>query len=179
MDSKVNMQYLSDEYFADHNREKREWYTKFVNNYYTELEHQVAWRKYVYANNIYMTFFEWYEILICKPQGIDNPFLKVYQTPKVTQSYKDVKTNKYIISIHPPKSPIFIQDNYLAIPLVTGQDIVKDDSSPKELVKDIIYQNNYSNEILNTMSQQLNRIEGNQNKEIKIEQGNSLTSSKP
>ena len=42
MDSKVNMQYLSDEYFADHNKEKREWYTKFVNNYYTELEHQVA-----------------------------------------------------------------------------------------------------------------------------------------
>jgi len=60
MDSKVNMQYLSDEYFADQNREQREWYTKFVNNYYTELEHQVAWRKYVYTNNIYMTFISIY-----------------------------------------------------------------------------------------------------------------------
>ena len=41
MESKVNMIYLSDEYFADRNKEKRDWYTKFVNSYITELEHQV------------------------------------------------------------------------------------------------------------------------------------------
>ena len=41
MESKVNMIYLSDEYFADHNKEKRDWYTKFVNSYIKELEHQV------------------------------------------------------------------------------------------------------------------------------------------
>jgi len=51
-----------------------------------------------------------------------------------------------------------MQDTYLATPLATGNDIIKDGSS-KELIRDVIYQNNYSNKILNTMSQQLNRIE--------------------
>ena len=49
MESNVNMLHLSDEYFADHNKEKRDWYTKFVNNYSKEFEHQVEWRKYVYS----------------------------------------------------------------------------------------------------------------------------------
>ena len=57
MESKVNMQYLSDEYFADHNNEKREWYTKFVNNYYMELEHQSSleeMRKHKqYSHNVF------------------------------------------------------------------------------------------------------------------------------
>ena len=75
---------------------------------------------------------------------------------------------KYITTIHPPKTSLIIQDNYLAVPLATGKQIDKEDS--KELIKDVIYQNNCSNEILNTMSQQLNRIENNQNKEIQIEQ---------
>ena len=56
-----------------------------------------------------------------------------------------------------------MQDTYLATPLATGNDIIKDGSS-KELIRDVIYQNNYSNEILNTMSQQLNKIKNNQNK---------------
>ena len=154
MESKVNMIHLSDEYFADHNTEQRNLYTKFVNSYIKEFEHQVEWRKYVYAKNIYITFFEWYELMVCRPQGIKYPFSKLNQTPEVTQKYKEVKTNKIIVSTHPPKKAIFVQDNYLAIPLITGQTIVEDDSNPKELVKDIIYQNNYSNEILNTMSQQ-------------------------
>ena len=54
MESKVNMQYLSDEYFADHNKEKRDWYTKFLNSRYTELEHQVAWRRYIYIQTIFI-----------------------------------------------------------------------------------------------------------------------------
>ena len=86
------------------------------------------------------------------------------ESPKITQEYKDVKTNKNITAIHPPTTSITIQDKYLTIPLAapnTG-------SLKEELTKDIIYQNNYSNEILSTISQQLNRIESNQNKEIII-----------
>ena len=89
--------------------------------------------------------------MICRPQGIDNPFLNIYQTPKITQEYKEVSSNKYITTIHPPKTSLIIQDNYLAVPLATGKQIDKEDS--KELIKDVIYQNNYWNEILNTMSQ--------------------------
>ena len=69
-------------------KKKRDWYTKFVNSYIKELEHQVEWRKYVYAKNIYITFFEWYEIMICRPQGINYLFSKINQTPEVTQTYK-------------------------------------------------------------------------------------------
>ena len=111
MESKINMKHLSNEYFAKHNKEKREWYTNFVNNYQTELTHQIDWRNFICKNNFHITFFEWYE-LGCRQQGINNPFLNVYQTPKNTQEYKDISTNKKITSIHPPKASIMIQDKY-------------------------------------------------------------------
>lgn len=90
--------------------------------------------------------------MLCNEQGIKYPWQHIYTSPKITQTYKDIATNKEITSIHPPKTNINIQGTYLAIPLVkinTGQDITKD----------IIYQNNYSNEILNTIGQQLTRID--------------------
>ena len=105
--------------------------------------------------------------MICRPQNIKFPFSKLNHTPEITQTYREVKTNNNIVSTHPPKTAIFIQDNYLAIPLITSHNIVSEDSNPTELIKDIIYQNNYSNEILTTMSQQLNRIEGTQNTQHK------------
>ena len=57
MESKVNMKYLSDEFFADHNKEKREWYTKFVNNHYTELKHQIDWRNFISQHNLHIHFW--------------------------------------------------------------------------------------------------------------------------
>ena len=73
------------------------------------------------------------------------------RTPKITQEYKEVNSNKYVTTVHPPKTSLITQDNYLAVRLATGKQIDKEDS--KELTKDVIYQNNYWNEILNTMSQ--------------------------
>ena len=161
MESKIDMDYLREEYFTDYNKDKTDWYTMFVNNYRTELKHQMDWREFIYKHHIHITFFEWYE-MSCRQQGIDNPFLNIYESPKITQEYKDVKTNDKITAIHPPKTSITIQDKYLAIPLATI-------NQREDLTKGIIYQNNYSSEILSTMSQQLNRIESNQNKEVIIE----------
>ena len=156
--AKVNLNYLSDEFFAEHNKEKRDWYTKFTNKYSTELEHWLEWRSYARENNIYITFFDWY-LLHCQKTGInigeDSP-LQINQTPKITQEYKDLLTNEKTISIHPPKTVIKIQDKYIARPLT----VIENKDKIEDICKDIVYQNNYSNEILCTISQQLNRIEG-------------------
>ena len=61
----------------------------------------------------------------CRQQRIDNPFLKVYQTPQITQEYKEARTNKIITTIHHPKTAITIQDKYLAIPLPKVMKIYK------------------------------------------------------
>ena len=56
------MKYLIKEYFAEHNIEKRDWYTKFVNNYRTKLKLQMDWREFIHKHEIHITFFEWYEM---------------------------------------------------------------------------------------------------------------------
>ena len=150
--TKVNMDFLSDEFFADHNKEKRDIYTKFVNDYTTELRHQIEWREFIDKEEVYITFFQWYE-LYCSGDKVSLP--DIYESPKITQEYKDIKSDQYVTTIHPPKTLISIEDKYIAKPLM-----MIDSTLPKEeLTKDIIYQNNYSNEILNTIGQQLTIID--------------------
>ena len=88
----------------------------------------------------------------------------IFVTTNATKNWQ-TSTNKTITSVHPPSEEIKIEHQQAEIIVSPFKKIngIDDDKKPPTLrdIKNIQRQNNYSNQILHTMSQQMNRIEDN------------------
>ena len=155
---KMEIKFLKEEMFNNYNNEKLIWYyLKFDEK--DRMLHNIDWQLYIVNNEVNIPFFTWFHLYSIE-QKINFPFIEKIEvtTDDINKVYYDPKSKNPIISSHPPCQDIIIKkDNEEYI----GQPLSKHDNNDKKSLSTIIYQNNYTNEILNTIGQQLDRIENN------------------
>ena len=118
------------------------------------------WYKHMESNRIDVPMFTYFGINASNNK-IDYPFLEVYMFQK-GQTWKTT-TNKTIISNHPPLEEIIIkaQNTKMNVsPFKTiGSKDIKSRMVTLKRYKSLQQQNNFTNQILGTLSSQLDRIE--------------------
>lgn len=155
LEYQVDFDYLKDiEYYKDYNHKKRVWHEENF-SYYLRFLHLGLWEDYVLSNKIHSPFFQWFELIYAPKHKINYPFKNDSITPIFEKKYKDIISNKEIIANFPPKGEIIINDMFIATPLVQAPNQL---TTEKGLQK-IIYQNNYANETLSSITEHLVKIE--------------------
>jgi len=157
--SSINFDYLQKiEIYKEYNNEKRAWHEKNF-SYYLRYLHYGLWEDYVFSKQIHSPFFQWFELVYAPTHDIEFPFKTISSSPIFpifAKTYNDVTSNHKIISNYPPKKAVIIEENYIGTPLIHAP---KENTTHERNFQNIIYQNNYTNEILFTIGEQLDRIE--------------------
>ncbi|KAK2414332.1 hypothetical protein QL285_036935 [Trifolium repens] len=152
--------WIREEFLSDYNKDKRKWYfdtfskderDSYLKLFYKFLEHHEI--------NIY--FFTWFE-LYCLENNILNPYAKkLFLNTKTRMSIKWKTSKKEIVeSIHPPLEALKITPPKENIEIEASPfKAIINPTEQKKDVNNIHSQLNYANQILHTMSQQLDRVE--------------------
>ncbi|KAI5400912.1 hypothetical protein KIW84_065669 [Lathyrus oleraceus] len=166
----IDKAWIRADFEAIYNLEKRNWYFSNFSKDQTQMYLQKFYR-FLKTHEINIYFFTWFELL-CLEEEIENPFaVKMYLDANVRISTKWKTSRKEIIeSVHPPLEAIRITPSKENIEIEASP--FKSIANPVDQKKDINNlhsQINYSNQILHTMSQQLDRIENSipQPKDVK------------
>ncbi|KAI5443484.1 hypothetical protein KIW84_012210 [Lathyrus oleraceus] len=166
----IDKAWIRADFEAIYNLEKRNWYFSNFSKDHTQMYLQKFYR-FLETHEINIYFFTWFELL-CLEEEIENPFaVKMYLDANVRISTKWKTSRKEIIeSVHPPLEAIRITPSKENIEIEASP--FKSIANPVDQRKDINNlhsQINYSNQILHTMSQQLDRIENSipQPKDVK------------
>ena len=155
LEYQVNFDYLKDiEYYKDYNNKKRAWHEKEF-SYYLRYLHLGLWEDYVLSNKIHTPFFQWFELIYAPKHKINYPFKNDSITPVLEKTYKDIISKKDFLSNFPPKKDIVVDNMFIATPLAQAPSQLTTENG----LQKIIYQNNYSNETLYTITEHLIKIE--------------------
>ncbi|KAK2428017.1 hypothetical protein QL285_026560 [Trifolium repens] len=156
----IDKVWIREEFLSDYNKEKRKWYFDtfqknerdlYLKLFYEFLEHHEI--------NIY--FFTWFE-LYCLENNILNSYAKkLFLNTKTRMSIKWKTSKKEIVeSIHPPLEAFKITPPKENIEIEASPfKAISNLTEQKKDINNVHSQLNYTNQILYTMSQQLDRIE--------------------
>jgi len=155
----IDKNWIKEDFIADYNKDKRDWYFKNYSKKQTE-EFRKEFYNYMKENKINLYFFNWFPDY-SKQNGLEYPFNKKLICPldKINNTWKTIG-NEIIESEYPPLQSITIQIKDLEIEASPYKDI-KSEEKPIELkdIKKLHSQLNYSNTILEVMTKHLTRIE--------------------
>jgi hypothetical protein len=149
---------------GDHNRLKREWY---FSTFSKELRNHYLKEFYDFLNyhEININFFTWFE-LYCLKYDIHNPYTdKMFLDTNTRMTTQWKTTNKeIIISTHPHLEPIMLKVENIELEAAPFKTIKNPDQATAITTRKDFYhihtQLNYTNQTLNTIAEQLSRIEG-------------------
>ena len=150
---KIDKQYLRKELHLPKNDQKRKWF-------FSREAFRDEWYKCMEKNRIDIPMFTYFEMYTSN-NNIEYPFLEVNMFQK-GQAWKTT-SNKTIISNHPPLEEITIIAQNTEIVVSPFKTInLKESEGRTTTLKDcksLQQQNNFPNQILGTLSSQLDRIE--------------------
>ena len=155
----IDKEYLSKELHLSKHREKREWF--FFTKLITQARHMFRdeWYKCMEQNTIDIPMFTYLE-MYASNNNLDYPFLEV-NTLQKGQVWKNA--SKTIVSNHSPLEEVTITAQNMDV-IASPFKIInpKDDERRTITLKDcknLQQQNNFTNQILGTISFQLDRME--------------------
>ncbi|KAK2360636.1 hypothetical protein QL285_085883 [Trifolium repens] len=156
----IDKEWIKEDFMAPYNQDKRKWYfdtfVKTQTKRYLELFYQ-----FLEYHEINTYFFTWFE-LYCLDNNIQNPYAKqMFLDAKTRMSIKWKTARKELIeSLHPPLETIKITPPKENIEIEASPfKIIVNPSDHNKDVNNVHRQLNYTNQILYTMSQQLDRVE--------------------
>ena len=88
----IDKKFLHDEFYSDHNKEKRSWFFKQFPNNYKEI--QTKFYSYLNSKQIQIPFFQWFEIY-SKEQSINYPFSTTFSQRDFQIKLKDIGEELY------------------------------------------------------------------------------------
>ncbi|CAJ2679503.1 unnamed protein product [Trifolium pratense] len=149
----IDKAWIKEDFEADYNKEKRDWYfgtfEKIQTTYYLKRFYE-----YIRNKRINVYFFTWFEEY-CTEQKIINPFIQTNYLNVTTKTAKKwtTLTNKTVESVHPPLEAIKIESHNVSLEAYPFK-------SPENAdIGKVQSQLNFSNTILSTIADQLDRVE--------------------
>ncbi|KAK9739977.1 hypothetical protein RND81_03G001600 [Saponaria officinalis] len=158
-DFEIDKEYLRNDFNSSQNSDKRKWFLSFEKEIKDEIRD--IWYKDMRNFKINIPFFLWFD-LYCQKIDIINPFSysSIQVQSKLTKNWT-LTDGRTVTSVHPPpKSFKFSQGETVveAHPYKVGR---AHQTSDPVVVNDIIkiyQQNNYSNQILQTIASQVDHV---------------------
>ncbi|KAK9741649.1 hypothetical protein RND81_03G119500 [Saponaria officinalis] len=155
----INKEYLRNDFNSSQNTDKRNWFLSFEKEIKDEIRD--IWYKDMRKFKVNIPFFLWFD-LYCQKIDIINPFSysSIQVQSKLTKNWT-LTDGRTVTSVHPPpKSFKFSQGEteVEAHPYKVGR---TNQSTDPVVVSDIIkvyQQNNYSNQILQTIASQVDHV---------------------
>ncbi|KAK2370424.1 hypothetical protein QL285_083475 [Trifolium repens] len=149
----IDKAWIKEDFEAYYNKEKRDWYfgtfEKIQTDYYLKKFYD-----YIRNKRINVYFFTWFEEY-CIEQKIINPFIQTNYLNVTTKTAKKwtTLTNKTIEAVHPPLEAIKIESHNVPLEAYPFK-------SPENAdIGKVQSQLNFSNTILSTIADQLDRVE--------------------
>jgi hypothetical protein len=160
----IDKDWIKINFMGEHNKQKRDWYFSTFNKKLTDhyLKEFYDFLNYHETN---INFFTWFK-LYCLEYEIPNPYTdKMFLDTNTRMTTQWKTSNKdIIISTHPPLEPIMIKVENMELEAAPFKTIKNPDQPPTINTRKDFYhihtQLNYTNQTLNTIAQQLSRIEG-------------------
>ena len=153
-DFQIDKQLLRKDFYSEANLQIRTWFMKTYNAS-DRKNIQEIYYNFQTEHGMHIMFFTWFQIYSSQ-HGLEYPFREVQVNSKTTQWQMK---NGSVESIHPPLRQIGF--DYQSVNINASPFKIIDDSNEvsKKDVSKIMEQNNFTNQHLHTIGQQLNRIE--------------------
>ncbi|KAK9668727.1 hypothetical protein RND81_13G081900 [Saponaria officinalis] len=156
---KINKEYLRNDFNSSQNSVKRKSFLSFEKE--TKDEIRDAWYKDMRKLSVNVPFFIWFD-LYCQRLDIINPycFSSIHVQSKLAQNW-NLTDGRTVTSVHPPpKSFKFSQvdKEVEAAPYKTGRTHQASDPVVVDDIIKVYQQNNYSNQILQTIALQVDHV---------------------
>lgn len=157
----IDKELLKKDYFDPSNDIKRDW---FLNNFESSKRIEIRETWYSNLRNLKMNipFFIWFSHY-SKIYNVDYPFDHLNVNTNITKNWKTLD-NTEIVDIHPPLEGITFTVNNTAVIATPFKSFTQNNTedtkqSTKRDIKNIQCQNNFTNQILSTIANQLTRVE--------------------
>ena len=156
----IDKNWIREDFGAEYNKEKRDWYFKTYSKKETEDFRNEFYNDMI-ENEIKLYFFDWFRNY-SQEHNLEHPFSnkEIYPLEKVTNTWKTIN-NEIIEFEYPPLEAIKLQPSTdLEIEASPYKDIkIEDRQVATKDIKKLQSQINYSNTVLTIMTKQLTRME--------------------
>ena len=173
----INKDYLRQNFNSIENKVKREW---FLSHF--DLNFQAFIRQELYSfmerHQVNVTFFNWW-VMFASDHNLSDPFQVNEINRNINFAKKwTLKNGQIITSFAPSLEEIILttsEVNIPAIPFKTGRNDPENSQVVLSDIKNVYHQNNYTNQVLHTVSQQVNIVSTQVEAIVKKQEIDSLT----
>ena len=155
----IDKDFLREDFSSPQNSDKRQWFSTFDKTFKDHL--RTVWYKDMEKRQITIPFFLWFDLYYTH-SGMSDLFNQSAVNVQTNLQKKWQLNNGTIVqSVHPPLTGLQLsvpEGEVQAAPFKNGREGNDKDSVVLEDIKKIYHQNNFSNQILHTISTQIDHI---------------------